>query len=87
VRGAAGGRDPRQAFKHIGLYVYRRAFLLAFARLAPTPLECAESLEQLRALEHGFKIRVVETRHHSIGVDTTADLERARLRAAPSLPA
>jgi 3-deoxy-manno-octulosonate cytidylyltransferase (CMP-KDO synthetase) len=87
VRGAAFGRDPRQAFKHIGLYVYRRAFLLAFARLAPTPLERAESLEQLRALEHGFKIRVVETRHDSVGVDTNADLERARRRAAPSLPA
>ncbi len=67
-----------KAFKHIGLYAYRRSFLLAFARLQPTPLEIAESLEQLRALEHGFRIRTVETRHDSIGVDTPEDLERAR---------
>jgi 3-deoxy-manno-octulosonate cytidylyltransferase (CMP-KDO synthetase) len=66
------------AFKHIGLYVYRRSFLLALARLRPTPLEIAESLEQLRALEHGFPIRTVETQHDSIGVDTPEDLERAR---------
>jgi 3-deoxy-manno-octulosonate cytidylyltransferase (CMP-KDO synthetase) len=73
--------DPRSAipaFKHLGLYAYRRSFLLAFARLQPTPLEMAESLEQLRALEHGFRIRTVETEHDSIGVDTPEDLERAR---------
>jgi 3-deoxy-manno-octulosonate cytidylyltransferase (CMP-KDO synthetase) len=68
----------RVAFKHIGLYVYRRSFLLAFARLQPTPLETAESLEQLRALEHGFRIRTVETHFDSIGVDTPEDLERVR---------
>jgi 3-deoxy-manno-octulosonate cytidylyltransferase (CMP-KDO synthetase) len=66
------------AFKHVGLYVYRRSFLLAFARLQPTPLERAESLEQLRALEHGFRIRTVETHFDSIGVDTPEDLERVR---------
>jgi 3-deoxy-manno-octulosonate cytidylyltransferase (CMP-KDO synthetase) len=66
------------AYKHIGLYAYRRSFLLAFARLQPTPLELAESLEQLRALEHGFRIRAVETQHDSIGVDTPEDLERVR---------
>jgi 3-deoxy-manno-octulosonate cytidylyltransferase (CMP-KDO synthetase) len=65
-------------YKHLGLYAYRRSFLLAFARLQPTPLELAESLEQLRALEHGFRIRTVETRHDSIGIDTPEDLERAR---------
>jgi 3-deoxy-manno-octulosonate cytidylyltransferase (CMP-KDO synthetase) len=65
-------------FKHIGLYAYRREFLLEFARLEPTPLEQAESLEQLRALEHGFRIRTVETIHRSIGVDTAGDLERVR---------
>jgi 3-deoxy-manno-octulosonate cytidylyltransferase (CMP-KDO synthetase) len=70
------GQTP--AFKHLGLYAYRRSFLLAFARLQPTPLELAESLEQLRALEHGFRIRTVETEHDSIGVDTPEDLERAR---------
>ena len=66
-------------FKHIGLYVYRRDFLLTFARLAPTPLEQAEQLEQLRALEHGFRIKVAEVASASIEVDTPADLERARL--------
>jgi len=65
-------------YRHIGLYAYRRSFLLAFARLRPTPLELAESLEQLRALEHGFRIRTVETQHDSIGVDTPEDLERVR---------
>ena len=68
----------RRAYKHIGLYAYRRSFLLAFSRLQPTPLEIAESLEQLRALEHGFRIRTVETHHDSIGVDTPEDLERVR---------
>lgn len=63
---------------HIGLYVYRRDVLLRLARLAPTPLERAESLEQLRALEHGIRIKVVETSYRSIGVDTAEDLERVR---------
>jgi 3-deoxy-manno-octulosonate cytidylyltransferase (CMP-KDO synthetase) len=63
-------------YKHIGLYVYRREFLLQFARMAPTPLEEAERLEQLRALEYGFPIRVVETKYDTIGVDTREDLER-----------
>jgi 3-deoxy-manno-octulosonate cytidylyltransferase (CMP-KDO synthetase) len=63
-------------FKHIGLYVYRRDFLLKYSELPVGPLERAECLEQLRALENGFKIRVVETDYESIGVDTPADLER-----------
>lgn len=63
-------------YKHIGLYVYRRDFLLKLASLAPTPLEETERLEQLRALEYGFPIRVVETKYDSIGVDTPKDLER-----------
>jgi 3-deoxy-manno-octulosonate cytidylyltransferase (CMP-KDO synthetase) len=66
------------AFRHIGMYGYRRDFLLAFAALPQTPLERAESLEQLRALEHGFRIRTVPTRHDSIEVDTPEDLERVR---------
>jgi 3-deoxy-manno-octulosonate cytidylyltransferase (CMP-KDO synthetase) len=86
TRGAERGLDAGRAFKHIGLYVYRRPFLLEFAKLEPTPLERAESLEQLRALEHGFRIRTVETRYDSIGVDTPADLERVRRLAAPGLP-
>ena len=65
-------------FKHIGLYVYRRNFLLKYSDLPTGPLEKAESLEQLRALENGFRIRVVETDYESFGVDTPADLERVR---------
>jgi 3-deoxy-manno-octulosonate cytidylyltransferase (CMP-KDO synthetase) len=65
-------------FKHIGLYGYRRDFLIAFAALPRTPLEMAESLEQLRALEHGYRIRTPETAFDSIGVDTPEDLERVR---------
>lgn len=65
-------------FKHIGLYVYRKDFLLKFARMKPTPLEEAEKLEQLRVLENGYKIKVVETKHDSIGVDTEEDLEKVR---------
>ena len=64
--------------KHIGLYVYRRDFLLRFAELTPTPLERAERLEQLRALEHGYRIKVLATPHDPIGVDTPEDLERVR---------
>jgi len=63
-------------FKHIGLYVYRRDFLLAYSDLPVGPLEQAERLEQLRALENGFPIRVVETEYESLGVDTPEDLER-----------
>lgn len=68
---------PRTAFKHIGLYVYRRDFLLAFAQLPSTPLERLEQLEQLRALEHGYRIKVVTTHYAGIGVDTPEDLEKA----------
>lgn len=64
--------------KHLGLYAYRRRFLLELARLAPTPLELIESLEQLRVLEHGHRIRVVDTQHDAYGVDTPEDLERVR---------
>jgi 3-deoxy-manno-octulosonate cytidylyltransferase (CMP-KDO synthetase) len=64
--------------KHLGLYVYRREFLRRIAALEPTRLERTESLEQLRVLEHGFPIKVVETAHDSIGVDTPEDLERVR---------
>ena len=63
-------------YKHIGLYVYRRDFLLRYPALTVGPLERAERLEQLRALENGFRIRVVETDYESLGVDTPADLER-----------
>jgi 3-deoxy-manno-octulosonate cytidylyltransferase (CMP-KDO synthetase) len=65
-------------YKHIGLYVYRRDFLLGYSELPVGPLERAERLEQLRAIENGFRIRVVETEYESLGVDTPADLERVR---------
>ena len=72
-------RGPeRRCFKHIGVYAYRRDFLLRFAALPPSPLEVTESLEQLRALENGYRIRVIETPFRSIGVDTLADLEEVR---------
>src|SRR5207245_11186582 len=65
-------------YKHIGLYAYRRSTLLVLAALDPTPPERAESLEQRRALEHGIRIKAVETTHDTIHVDTPADLEDAR---------
>jgi 3-deoxy-manno-octulosonate cytidylyltransferase (CMP-KDO synthetase) len=64
------------SFFHIGLYAYRVRFLKLFTKLDPTPLEQAERLEQLRALEHGFRIRVVEVESKSWGIDTPEDLER-----------
>lgn len=71
-------RDGAQTvhYKHIGLYVYQREFLLAFPSLPVGPLETAERLEQLRAIENGYRIRVVETGYESLGVDTPDDLER-----------
>ena len=71
---------PRNAgkakvFKHIGIYAYRRNFLLNYAKMAPTPLEQSESLEQLRALENGYKIRVIKSSCRFVGVDTEEDLK------------
>lgn len=65
-------------YKHVGLYVYRRDFLLKFAAMPATFLETSEKLEQLRAIENGVKIRVVETDFESIGVDTPDDLLKAQ---------
>ena len=65
--------DSTPYYKHIGLYIYERDFLLAYSDLPIGPLEKAERLEQLRALENGFKIRVVETGYDSLGVDTPED--------------
>ncbi|HEY7183304.1 MAG TPA: 3-deoxy-manno-octulosonate cytidylyltransferase [Blastocatellia bacterium] len=64
--------------KHTGLYAYRRDFLLTYAKLPPTPLEQSEMLEQMRALEHGYKIKVVAVSHRSIGVDTPEDVKLVR---------
>lgn len=71
-------KPQRSVYKHIGLYAYRRDFLLHYANLEPTPLELAESLEQLRALEHGYKIKVLPTACAPIGVDTPEDLARVK---------
>ncbi len=74
---------PPRARKHIGVYAYRKDFLLAFAGLEQTPLELSERLEQLRALEHGHSIRIVDTNYQSFNVDTPEHLEKvARMLAA-----
>ena len=69
---------PNVYYKHIGLYVYPKTVLMELTRIAPSPLELAERLEQLRALENGIRIRVEETVHDSLGVDTEEDLEAVR---------
>lgn len=66
---------PREYFKHLGIYGYRRNFLLQIPKLAPSTLEDREKLEQLRVLENGFRIKTVETIYDSIGVDTQEDFE------------
>lgn len=84
-----GGDEPHGAtsyFKHIGIYVYRRDFLLNYSDLPVGPLERAEKLEQLRALENGFPIRVVETEYESLGVDTPQDLEKVSGMFEATLP-
>lgn len=77
VSGEAGAA-VRRAYKHLGLYAYRRDVLVRLAALPQSALELAESLEQLRALEHGIRIKAVETAYDSIGVDTPEDLEQVR---------
>jgi 3-deoxy-manno-octulosonate cytidylyltransferase (CMP-KDO synthetase) len=79
------GNPPARAWRHVGLYVYRRDCLLQLASLPPTELERSEALEQLRALEHGIRILAVETSHDSIGVDTPEDLDRVRRLMAGAL--
>jgi 3-deoxy-manno-octulosonate cytidylyltransferase (CMP-KDO synthetase) len=71
-------------YKHLGLYVYRRDFLLAYSGLPVGPLERMERLEQLRAIENGYRVRVVETEYESLGVDTPQDLERVSTLFEPS---
>ena len=74
----AAALDITDYYKHIGLYVFKRKSLLKFTSLKQTDLEKTEMLEQLRMLENGMKIKVVETEYDSIGVDTQEDLKRAR---------
>lgn len=74
-------REGLRVFEHIGVYCYRREFLLRFVEMAPSPLEKIESLEQLRALENGYPVRVVATAaadYIPLSIDTSGDLERAR---------
>jgi 3-deoxy-manno-octulosonate cytidylyltransferase (CMP-KDO synthetase) len=73
-------RHPEKAgyWRHIGLYGYRREFLLKYGGLPQSDLELAESLEQLRALANGYRIRVATVDYDSVGVDTPEDLERVR---------
>lgn len=73
-------------YKHIGPYAYRMAFLVKFTKLERGYLEQLESLEQLRALEHGYKIRLAETRYDSLEVDTWEDLEKVRTMVEKTCP-
>ena len=68
--------DPPAALLHLGLYAYRRAFLLDMAKLPPSPLEAAEKLEQLRVLEAGYPIAVGVVEERSVGIDTPDDYRR-----------
>lgn len=73
---------PASAWRHIGMYAYRRTFLGIYTSLPPTPLEQGERLEQLRALEHGYRIIVPETPYRSVGVDTPSDLAEVEAMVA-----
>jgi 3-deoxy-manno-octulosonate cytidylyltransferase (CMP-KDO synthetase) len=79
------GQPAAPAWAHVGLYVYRRETLLRLAALPPTAMERAEALEQLRALEHGIRIKTVKTAYASIGVDTPEDLARVRALLAATI--
>lgn len=68
-------KKEQKYYQHVGLYVYRRQFLLKYAQMERTVLEKAESLEQLRALENGYRIKVLETKAKLIGVDRPEDIE------------
>ncbi|MDD4012607.1 MAG: 3-deoxy-manno-octulosonate cytidylyltransferase [Candidatus Omnitrophica bacterium] len=72
------GDISQRYFKHIGMYAYTKEFLFTFKNLPKSTLESEECLEQLRALEHGYRIKTVETRYETIGVDTPEDLERVK---------
>ena len=78
ARAASIKTPPVEIMQHIGLYAYRRDFLARFAALPPSPLEQTESLEQLRVLENGYRIRMARIESAPVGVDTPEDLERVR---------
>ena len=69
-------KNPVQYYRHQGIYGYSLPFLLEFVKWKPTTLEKMEQLEQLRALENGAKIRVIITKHASIGIDTPEDVKQ-----------
>lgn len=71
-------RTPNSSYKHIGIYGFTRSFLQQFVSMQKSPLEETESLEQLRVLENGFRIKVIITEYDGLGIDTPEDLERAR---------
>ncbi len=75
---------PKKVFKHIGVYVFRRKFLLHFSKMKPTPLEKLEKLEQLRALENGYSIKVTLVDYEPICVDTPEDLQKVVTYLSPS---
>lgn len=70
--------DIQNYYKHVGIYGYKRDFVVEYAKMEPTPLELSESLEQLRTLENGYRIKVMETPYKIIGVDTQEELEKVR---------
>jgi 3-deoxy-D-manno-octulosonate cytidylyltransferase len=84
IPNARDGGMPKVALRHIGVYAYRRDFLLKFAALPMGVLERIEKLEQLRALEHGYVIKVIKSVAPSMEVDTADDLARAREAASDS---
>ena len=76
-RSTTNGHRINSHYKHIGLYAYSKDFLFTFKSLPQSPLEKIEKLEQLRVLENGYKIKVVETKHDTVGIDTAEDLVKA----------
>lgn len=77
VISSGGDSSIPQQLIHIGIYGYTTGFLMKFKELEQTPLELTERLEQMRAIEHGFKIKLLQTEYHSMSVDTEEDLVRA----------
>jgi 3-deoxy-manno-octulosonate cytidylyltransferase (CMP-KDO synthetase) len=71
-------RTPNCLYKHIGIYAFTRSFLQRFVSMPKSPLEATESLEQLRVIENGYRIKVIVTDYNGFGIDTPEDLERAR---------
>ena len=83
-RDSGAALSPVRYFKHLGIYGYRRDFLLRFSTLLASSLEQTEKLEQLRVLENGYRIKVIETVHDSIGVDTEEDFQWVKERLSSS---